>query len=90
MIYRFADCELDTELYELRCRDVLRPVEPQVFDLLRYLIENRHRTVTKGELYEAIWQGRIVSESALSSGIKAVRQAGGDTEIGRAAGRGRG
>ncbi len=79
MIYRFSDCELDTELYELRCRDVLRPVEPQVFDLLRYLIENRHRTVTKGELNEAIWQGRIVSESALSSRIKAVRRAVGDT-----------
>jgi adenylate cyclase len=79
VIYRFADSELDTERYELRCQGVLRPVEPQVFDLLRYLVENRDRTVTKDELHEAIWQGRIVSESALSSRIKAVRQAVNDT-----------
>jgi adenylate cyclase len=79
VIYRFADSELDTERYELRCQGVLRPIEPQVFDLLRYLIEKRDRTVTKDELYKAIWQGRIVSESALSSGIKAARQAVDDT-----------
>jgi adenylate cyclase len=79
VIYRFADSELDTERYELRSQGVLRPVEPQVFDLLRYLLENRDRTVTKDELYKAIWQGRIVSESALSSGIKAARQAVNDT-----------
>ena len=79
MIYRFADSELDTERYELRRQGVLRPVEPQVFDLLRFLLENRDRTVTKDELYKAIWRGRIVSESALSSGIKAARQAVDDT-----------
>jgi len=79
VIYRFADSELDTERYELRSQGVLRPVEPQVFDLLRYLVENRDRTVTKDELYKEIWQGRIVSESALSSGIKAARQAVNDT-----------
>jgi adenylate cyclase len=79
VIYRFADSELDTERYELHCRGVLTAIEPQVFDLLRYLIENRDRTVTKDEIYEAIWQGRIVSESALSSRIKAARQAVNDT-----------
>jgi DNA-binding winged helix-turn-helix (wHTH) protein len=75
VIYRFADSELDTERYELHCQGAPRPVEPQVFDLLRYLLENRDRTVTKDELYKAVWQGRIVSESALSSRIKAARQA---------------
>jgi adenylate cyclase len=79
VIYRFADSELDTERYELRWQGALRPVEPQVFDLLRYLVENRDRTVTKEELHEAIWQRRIVSESALSSRIKAARQAVNDT-----------
>ncbi len=79
MIYRFADSELDTELYELRCRGVPRPAEPQVFDLLRYLLENRDRTVTKDELFKAIWRGRFVSESTLSSRIKAARQAVNDT-----------
>ena len=78
MIYRFADCELDTERYELHACGVSKPVEPQVFDLLRYLVENRDRTITKEELYKAIWQERIVSESALSSRIKAARQAVGD------------
>jgi len=79
VIYRFADCELDTELYELRRGGAAQPVEPQVYDLLRYLIENRDRTVTKDDLHAAIWQGRIVSESALSSRIKAARQAVGDS-----------
>ena len=79
MIYRFADCELDTERYELRSPEGPRPVEPQVFDLLRYLVENRDRTVTKDELYKAIWKERLVSESALSSRVKAARQAVNDT-----------
>lgn len=79
MIYRFADSELDTERYELRSEDVPRPVEPQVFDLLRYLVENRDRTVTKDELYTAIWKERVVSESALSSRVKAARRAVNDT-----------
>ena len=79
MIYRFADCELDTGRYELRCQGVLKAVEPQVFDLLRYLLENRDRTVTKDELHNAIWQGRFVSDSALSTRIKAARQAVNDT-----------
>ena len=57
MIYRFADSELDTERYELRRQGVLRPVEPQVFDLLRYLLENRDRTVTKDELYRKSGRG---------------------------------
>jgi TolB-like protein len=79
VIYRFGDSELDTARYELQCQGVLRPIEPQVFDLLRYLVENRDRIVTKDELYKAIWQGRIVSEAALSSGIKAARRAVNDT-----------
>jgi TolB-like protein/Tfp pilus assembly protein PilF len=78
VIYRFADCELDTELFELRCNGSVRPVEPQVYDLLRYLVENRDRTVTKDDLNAAIWHGRIVSEAALSSRIKAARRAVGD------------
>lgn len=78
MIYRFGEFELDTELYELRRREAAQPIEPQVFDLLRVLIERRERTVTKDELYETVWQGRIVSEATLSSRIKAARKAVGD------------
>ncbi len=78
MIYRFGDCELDTTTFELRCGRAARDVQPQVLELLRYLIENRDRMVTKDELFENVWSGRIVSESALSSRIKAARQAIGD------------
>ncbi len=78
MIFRFRDCELDTGRYELRRGGVVQPVEPQVFRLLAYLIENRNRVVTRTELYEAIWDGRIVAEAALYSRIKSARSAIGD------------
>ena len=54
------------------------PVEPQVFDLLLYLIRNRERVVSKDDLLAAVWRGRIVSESALSTRINAARAALGD------------
>ncbi len=54
-------------------------VGPQVFDLLGYLLENRERVVSKDDLIEAVWGGRIVSESTLTSHINAVRKAIGDT-----------
>jgi len=55
------------------------PVEPQVFDLLLYMIENRDRVVTRDDLIQSIWKGRIVSESALATRINAVRKAVGDS-----------
>ena len=79
MIYAFSDCTLDLKLFELRRAGVARPLEPQVFDLLRYLIENRERVVTKEDLFETIWKGRIMSDATLSSRIKAARQAIGDS-----------
>lgn len=78
MNYTFANCELDTRLIELRRAGVPYPLEPQVFDLLRYLVEHPDRAVTKDEIFKEIWHGRIVSESALSSRIKSARQAIGD------------
>lgn len=78
MIYRFDDCELDTVLFELRRSGVVSSVEPKVMELLHYLVENRDRMVTKDELIEQVWDGRIVSDSALSSRIKMARQAIGD------------
>ena len=50
-------------------------VEPQVFDLLQYLIRNRDRVVSKDDLVDAVWQGRIVSDATLSSRINAARNA---------------
>ena len=78
MIYRFADFEIDTDRYEVRERGVRVPTEPQVFALLRLLVEHRGRTVTKHEIRAVVWGGRIVSESALSSRIKSARQSVGD------------
>src|SRR5262249_29885074 len=63
----------------LRHGAVAVPVEPQVFDLLAYLIKNRDRVASKDDLVAAIWGGRIVSESALTSRINAARCAIGDT-----------
>src|SRR6202012_3314182 len=75
MIYRFDDFELDTALIELRERGEAIAIEPQVFALLCFLIENRERVVTKEEIIQQIWSGRIVSDSALSSRIKSARRA---------------
>ena len=81
MIYAFGDNLLDTDRYELRVAGKPRPVEPQVFDLLQFLIENRDRVVTRDELFQEIWSGRIVSDSSLTSRIKAARKAIGDSGI---------
>ena len=78
MIFVFSDCELDLDRYELRRSGRLRRVEPQVFDLLAVLIRERHRVVPKEELLDTVWGNRFVSESALTSRIKAARQAIGD------------
>lgn len=79
MIYHFEGHCLDCERRELRRGSDLVPVEPQVFDLLRYLIENRTRVVSRDDLLDAVWRGRVVSESTLGSRINAVRQALGDS-----------
>src|SRR5690606_36881870 len=78
MIYRFGPVRFDTARRELTAGGRPVPVEPQVFDLLQMLIENRERLVTKDEILERIWRGRIVSEAALSSRVKSARQAIGD------------
>jgi DNA-binding winged helix-turn-helix (wHTH) protein/pimeloyl-ACP methyl ester carboxylesterase len=79
MVFEFADFEIDTEQQELRRAGQVLHVEPQVFDLLVYLVRNRDRLVSKDELLNAIWQGRIVSDAAMSSRIKAARRALGDS-----------
>jgi TolB-like protein len=76
--YYFGDCVLDTDRRELRRKSSLVAVEPQVFDLLVHLMRHRERVVSKDDLLAAIWQGRIVSESALANRINAARAAIGD------------
>ena len=75
MLYLFEDFVLDSDRRELRRGDELLSVEPQVFDLLQYLIRNRDRVVSKDDLVSAVWQGRIVSDATLSSRINAARNA---------------
>jgi len=79
VVYFFEGHSLDPARRELRRGGDVVAVEPQVFDLLEYLIRHRDRVVSKDDLLAAIWKGRIVSESTLSSRITAVRQAVGDS-----------
>src|SRR5229473_3325107 len=78
MHFIFEDHALDVARRELRRGAELIAVEPQVFDLLVYLVQNRDRVVSKDDLIEGVWDGRIVSESTLTSRITAVRKAVGD------------
>src|SRR6202050_5080359 len=71
----FDDHTLDTDRRELRRGSKPIAVEPQVFDLLVYLVQNRDHVVSKDDLIASVWKGRIVSESTLTSRINAARTA---------------
>ena len=75
----FGDYDIDVERRELRRAKTPVHVEPQVFDLLVYLVNNRDRVVSKDDLIASVWGGRIVSDSTLTSRINAVRNAVGDS-----------
>jgi TolB-like protein/Tfp pilus assembly protein PilF len=78
MLLVFDDCVLDLDRRELLRASQVVATAPQVFDLLVYLAQNREHVVSKDDLINAIWTGRIVSESTLASHINAVRKAVGD------------
>jgi DNA-binding winged helix-turn-helix (wHTH) protein len=79
LLVTFENFALDTNRREL-CRDAEAvPTQPQAFDLLANLVENRDRVVTKDDLVASIWGGRIVSESTLTSRINSLRRALGDS-----------
>ncbi len=78
MIYVFEEYRLDVAAHELRRGKLVVPVEPQVFDLLKLLIANSQRLVSRDEIIDQIWAGRIVSDSAIDSRIKSARRAVGD------------
>jgi pimeloyl-ACP methyl ester carboxylesterase/DNA-binding winged helix-turn-helix (wHTH) protein len=77
-MYRFSDSEVSPRQFELRRAGEVVHVEPQVFSLLTHLIRQRHRVVTKTELLDAVWGGRFISDSALTSRVKMLRRAVGD------------
>ncbi len=76
--YRFEDFELDLDRFQLRRADQTVNTEPQVLEVLAYLVANRIRLVPKAELLDNVWGDRFVSESALTSRVKAARRAIGD------------
>ncbi|MEQ8486276.1 MAG: winged helix-turn-helix domain-containing protein [Pseudomonadales bacterium] len=78
MIYRFGSFELDTVRFELRLDGAVRPLEPQVYAVLALLIENRERLISVDELIDKVWNGRPISDAAVSSRIRSARQALGD------------
>ena len=78
-MFVFEDYTLDTDRRELRRGSEPIALEPQVFDLLIYLVQNCHRVVSKDDLIASVWNGRIVSDSTLTSRINAARKAVGDS-----------
>jgi len=79
MVYEFAEFELDEGSGELRRSGSAVPLEPKPFAVLRYLIRHRDRIVPKGEMLGRIWPDVVVGEGSLSSSIRSVRRALGDT-----------
>ena len=77
--FLFENYCLDADRRELACGSELIAIGPKVFDLLLYLVQNREQVVTRDDLLQAVWHGRIVSESTLTSHVNAVRKAIGDT-----------
>jgi len=78
VIYAFGEYRIDTALFQVTRGDSPLSVEPQVLELLIVLIENRDHVVTRDELIENVWKGRVVSDTTLSSRIKTARQLIGD------------
>jgi DNA-binding winged helix-turn-helix (wHTH) protein len=79
MRYVFGDYRLDTQRYELGCRDERIKLRPKVFEVLVYLIRHRQRIVSKDELLEQLWPGQFIGDGSLNACLMAVRQAVGDS-----------
>ena len=79
MIFSFENCTLDTAKYQLSLEGSEVAVEPLVFDLLVYLIEHRDQVVTREELLDNLWKGKVVTDAALAARLKDARKAIGDS-----------
>jgi class 3 adenylate cyclase/DNA-binding winged helix-turn-helix (wHTH) protein/predicted ATPase len=79
MVYRFADCVLDTQLYTLDRAGQSTRLAPKVFEVLCYLIEHRDRVVSKQELCDQVWEGLAITDAAMESCLRAVRLTVGDS-----------
>ena len=78
MIYKFNDIELDTINFRLSDNGENISVEPQVFNLIVYLIEHKDRLVTREEILDKVWHGKVVSDTSISNHIKSARKVLGD------------
>ena len=78
MLYRFDEFEFDVKTFELRRNEQVLHVEPQTFDFLHFLIKNKDRVVTREEVINELWDGRIISDTTISSCVKAARKILGD------------
>lgn len=74
-MYAFGEFFLDVQLYQLRRGELVVPLEPKVFDVLRYLVEHSDRVVTKAELLRALWAHEVVTEAVLPTNVNALRRA---------------
>jgi len=79
MVYRFADCLLDTQLYTLDRAGQSTRLAPKVFEVLCYLIEHRDRVVSKQELCDQVWEGLAITDAAMESCLRTVRITVGDS-----------
>src|SRR5215510_8792164 len=79
MQYVFGDCALDTQRYELHRGGVRIPLRRKVFQVLVYLIEQRDRVVSRDEVLAQVWPDQYVGEETLTSCVKVVRRAVGDS-----------
>lgn len=75
MTYAFGEFVLDLQLFQLRRGEAIVPLEPKVFDVLRYLVEHHDRVATKRELLDALWPNEVVTEAVLPTNINALRRA---------------
>jgi DNA-binding winged helix-turn-helix (wHTH) protein len=82
MIYQFGDCTLDTVRDEVRRSGEVINTTPQALVVLRYLLEHRDRVVSRDELFEQCWPENYVSDATLTSCLRCVRQAIGQTRTG--------
>ena len=79
MIYQFDQFELDMARFELRENGALCLLEPQVLALLALLIVHRDRFLSKDEIFQKLWAGRVVTDSTLISRVKSARKVLGDS-----------
>ena len=81
-VYKFADCVVDASRRELTMAGDAVTMQPKAFELLLFLLRNRHRAVDKDELQDALWPRSIVTETALTRCVMKARRAVGDGEVG--------